>query len=474
MRLYNTLGRELQTFVPGDPSRVTMYVCGPTVYGPAHIGNARPAVVFDVLARVLRRRYRLVYASNITDVDDKINKAAAEEGVEIAAIARRWAKVWEEDIAALGVLPPDHRPRATEHIPQMIGLVGRLLRTGHAYEAEGHVLFRVGACSGYGQLSGRAREEQIAGARVEVAPYKEDPADFVLWKPSPPELPGWESPWGRGRPGWHLECSAMAREHLGETLDIHGGGQDLIFPHHENEIAQSECAHAAPLARYWMHNGMIRMGRSKMAKSAGNILTIRGLLEQHRGEVLRLALLSARYRDPLEWSGELIAASRRRLDRMYRALHDCPPRNEAQESGEAAPAGELVRALEDDLNTPAALGVLAGQARELRAGRGDPQATAESLRAGAALLGLLRAEPEEWFTAPVEGAAAEAGGVPGEGVAETPLASLTAAEIEARIDQRAAARDRRDFAEADRIRERLKTLGVALEDGPGGTTWRRI
>lgn len=474
IRLYNTLGRELQTFVPGDPSRVTMYVCGPTVYGPAHIGNARPAVVFDVLARVLRRRYRLVYASNITDVDDKINKAAAEEGVEIAAIARRWAKVWEEDIAALGVLPPDHRPRATEHIPQMIGLVGRLLRTGHAYEAEGHVLFRVGACSGYGQLSGRAREEQIAGARVEVAPYKEDPADFVLWKPSPPELPGWESPWGRGRPGWHLECSAMAREHLGETLDIHGGGQDLIFPHHENEIAQSECAHAAPLARYWMHNGMIRMGRSKMAKSAGNILTIRGLLEQHRGEVLRLALLSARYRDPLEWSGELIAASRRRLDRMYRALHDCPPRNEAQESGEAAPAGELVRALEDDLNTPAALGVLAGQARELRAGRGDPQATAESLRAGAALLGLLRAEPEEWFTAPVEGAAAEAGGVPGEGVAETPLASLTAAEIEARIDQRAAARDRRDFAEADRIRERLKTLGVALEDGPGGTTWRRI
>lgn len=474
IRLYNTLGRELQPFVPGDPSRVTMYVCGPTVYGPAHIGNARPAVVFDVLARVLRRRYRLVYASNVTDVDDKINRAAAEEGLEIAAIAQRWAKVWEEDIAALGVLPPDHRPRATEHIPQMIGLVGRLLQTEHAYEAEGHVLFRVGACSGYGQLSGRDREEQIAGARVEVAPYKEDPADFVLWKPSPPELPGWQSPWGRGRPGWHLECSAMAREHLGETLDIHGGGQDLIFPHHENEIAQSECAHAAPLARYWMHNGMIRMGRSKMAKSAGNILTIRELLEQHRGEVLRLALLSARYRDPLEWTGELIAASRRRLDRMYRALHDCPLRNEAQENGGAEPAGELVRALEDDLNTPAALGVLAGQARELRAGRADPQATAESIRAGAALLGLLQSEPEQWFTAPVESAAAGAGGYPGEGVAETPLASLPAAEIEARIDQRAAARERRDFAEADRIREQLKTLGVALEDGPGGTTWRRI
>ena len=472
IRLYNTLGRELQTFVPGDPSRVTMYVCGPTVYGPAHIGNARPAVVFDVLARVLRRRYPLIYASNVTDVDDKINQAAAEEGVEIATIAQRWARVWEEDIAALGVLPPDRQPRATEHIPQMIALVGRLLETEHAYEAEGHVLFRVGACPEYGQLSGRDREEQIAGARVEVAPYKEDPADFVLWKPSPPELPGWKSPWGRGRPGWHLECSAMAREHLGETLDIHGGGQDLIFPHHENEIAQSRCAHAAPLARYWVHNGMIRMGRSKMAKSAGNILTIRELLQRHQGEVLRLALLSARYRDPLEWSDELVAASRRRLDRMYRVLHDCAPA-EAGRNGRAEPAEELVRALEDDLNTPAALGVLAGQARDLRAGRAHPQAAASSMRAGAGLLGLLQSEPGEWFTAPVRGVAVEAGPAPGGDTGKTPPPSLPAAEIEARIGRRAAARERGDFAEADRIRDRLRDRGVVLEDAPGRTTWRR-
>ena len=472
IRLYNTLGRELQTFVPGDPSRVTMYVCGPTVYGPAHIGNARPAVVFDVLARVLRRRYPLVYASNVTDVDDKINRAATDQGVEIATIARRWAKVWEEDIAALGVLPPDRQPRATEHIPQMISLVRRLLDTDHAYEAEEHVLFRVSACPEYGQLSGRDREEQIAGARVDVAPYKEDPADFVLWKPSPPELPGWESPWGRGRPGWHLECSAMAREHLGETLDIHGGGQDLIFPHHENEIAQSHCAHAAPLARYWVHNGMIRMGASKMAKSAGNILTIRELLERHHGEVLRLALLSARYRDPLEWNDELIAASRRRLDRLYRVLHDCA-REAPQENGRAEPADELVRTLEDDLNTPAALGVLAGQARELRAGRADPRSGAASLRAGAGILGLLQTEPEAWFTAPVPGAAAEAGAAAGGSDGETSPALLPAAEIEARIDQRTAARERGDFAEADRIRDQLRDLGVVLEDAPGRTTWRR-
>ena len=446
-----------------------MYVCGPTVYGPAHIGNARPAVVFDVLARLLRRRFPLIHASNITDVDDKINRAAADEGVAIAVIARRWTKVWEEDVAALGVLPPNRQTLATDHIPQMISLVCSLLKAGHAYEAEEHVLFRVGSFSGYGELSGRDRGEQIAGARVEVAPYKEDPADFVLWKPSPPQLPGWESPWGRGRPGWHLECSAMAREHLGETLDIHGGGQDLIFPHHENENAQSQCAHGAPLARYWVHNGMIRMGRSKMAKSAGNILTIRELLEQHPGEVLRLALLSARYRDPLEWSDELIVASRRRLDRLYRVLLDCAGDAAALDTASAGPAEELVRALEDDLNTPAALGVLAGQARELRAGKADPRSGAASLRAGAGLLGLLQADPADWFTASAPAAPGASRSAAG-GDAEE---ALPAAEIEARIRQRAAARERGDFAEADRIRDRLKDLGVILEDAPGKTTWRR-
>ena len=469
--LYNTLGGERQRFVPGAADRVTMYVCGPTVYGPAHIGNARPAVVFDVLARLLRRRHALVYASNITDVDDKINQAAAEEGVPIATVARRWTGVWQEDMAALGVLAPDRQPRATEHVRQMISLVRSLLKSGHAYEAEGHVLFRVGAYAAYGELSGRNRDEQIAGARVEVAPYKEDPADFVLWKPSSEQLPGWESPWGRGRPGWHLECSAMAREHLGETIDIHGGGRDLIFPHHENEIAQSRCAHGAPLARYWVHNGMIRMGRSKMAKSRGNILTIRELRGKIPGEVLRLALLSARYRDPLDWSDELVAASRQRLDRLYRVLLDCAA--ESREGGRPAlheggtpsppgglsrgaePSRELVRALEDDLNTPAALGALAGEARKLRAGTVEPVAGAAALKAGGFLLGILQTDPGEWFTAVESGP------------------KLSAEEVEKRIAQRAGERAAGDYAAADRIREELQERGVILEDGPQGTTWRR-
>ena len=454
--LYNTLGGERQPFVPGDGDRVTMYVCGPTVYGPAHIGNARPAVVFDVLARLLRRRYNLVYASNITDVDDKINQAAAEKGVPIARVAQRWIRTWREDMAGLGVLAPDRQPLATEHVPQMIGLVKSLLKSGHAYEAEGHVLFRVGAYAAYGELSGRNRDEQIAGARVEVAPYKEDPADFVLWKPSSEELPGWESPWGRGRPGWHLECSAMAREHLGETIDIHGGGRDLIFPHHENEIAQSRCAHGAPLARYWMHNGMIRMGKSKMAKSRGNILTIRELRGKVPGEVLRLALLSARYRDPLEWSDELVAASRQRLDRLYRVLLDCA--TETREEGHsraAEPSAELVQALEDDLNTPAALSALAAEARKLRAGAVEPVAAAAALKAGGFLLGILQTDPAEWFTA----------------VESEP--ELTAEEIETRIAERAGERAAGDYAAADRIRDELAGRGVILEDGPQGTTWRR-
>ena len=480
MYLYNTLGGERQPFVPGDPARVTMYVCGPTVYGPAHIGNARPAVVFDVLARLLRRRYNLLYASNITDVDDKINRAAAEQGVEIATITRRWEQVWQEDIEALGVLAPDRQPRATEHIPHMITLIRRLLGSGHAYEAQEHVLFRVSAYAEYGQLSGRDRDGQIAGARVEVAPYKEDPADFVLWKPSSAQLPGWDSPWGRGRPGWHLECSAMAREHLGATVDIHGGGQDLIFPHHENEIAQSRCVHSAPLARYWVHNGMIRVDKSKMAKSRGNILTIRELLERIPGEVLRLALLSARYRDPLEWSDELITSSRSRLDRLYRVLLDSEEDGvDIGSGGTGEPTPELVLALEDDLNTPAALGVLAGQARKLRSGVADPATEAASLRASGRLLGLLQMDPKEWFRGsppPLDASVTLHAGldVKLQGEASPgPLPALPAAEIEARLTARAQAREQGDFAEADRIRNELKEQGVILEDGPEGTTWRR-
>ena len=496
IHFYNTLGGERQRFVPGNPERVTMYVCGPTVYGPAHIGNARPAVVFDVLARVLRRRYKLTYVSNITDVDDKINQAAADEGVSITTVAERWTRVWEEDTTALGVLAPDRRPRATRHVPQMISLVGNLLESEHAYEADGHVLFRVGAYAAYGELSGRNRDEQIAGARVDVAPYKEDPADFVLWKPSSDELPGWESPWGRGRPGWHLECSAMAREHLGETIDIHGGGQDLIFPHHENEIAQSCCAYGAPLARYWLHNGMIRVDGSKMSKSRGNILTIGALRARFPGEVLRLALLSARYRDPLQWSEELIAASRQRLDRLYRVLLDCSGETRPQErsnrgedagSGappQAAPPEELVRALEDDLNTPAALGVLAREARRLRAGEVDPDAAAASLRAGGDLLGLLQQDPEDWFqgapTVDAEAALAPVfapGKIEGDPVEGALLSvhksAMTADEVESRLEERARARAEGDYAAADRIRDELTEQGVILEDGPRGTTWRR-
>lgn len=465
--LHNTLGGERQPFVPGSADRVTLYVCGPTVYGPAHIGNARPAVVFDVLARLLRRRYSLLYASNITDVDDNINQAAADRGVPIATVAQRWTRAWREDIAALGVHAPDRQPLATEHVPQMITLVESLLKSGHAYEAEGHVLFRVGSYAEYGELSGRNRDEQIAGARVEVAPYKEDPADFVLWKPSSDELPGWASPWGRGRPGWHLECSAMAREHLGETIDIHGGGRDLIFPHHENEIAQSRCAHGAPLARYWMHNGMIRVNKSKMARSRGNFLTIRELRDRVPGEVLRLALLSARYRDPLDWSDELLAASRQRLDRLYRVLLDCAPVGSLM----AEPAEELVAALEDDLNTPAALSALAGQARRLRAGHAEPNAGAASLKAGGYLLGILQIDPKEWFTAVSSGPATAGDG----GTDETDDGGpeLSVAEIETRIGERAGARAGGDYAAADRIREALKGRGVVLEDGPEGTTWRR-
>ncbi len=323
LELYNTLTRSKEPFVPADPGRVTMYVCGLTVYNYPHIGNARSAVVFDALARLLRTRYRLVYARNITDVDDKINAAAAAAGRPIGDIAARFTAACHEDWAGLGVLPPDVEPAATDHIADMIAMIGDLVAGGHAYPADGHVLFRVKSFADYGRLSRRGQRELLAGARVEVAPYKEDPGDFVLWKPSTPELPGWESPWGRGRPGWHIECSAMAARHLGATIDIHGGGNDLIFPHHENEIAQSVCAHdGAPLARYWVHNGFLNVDETKMSKSVGNIVLVRDLLARAPGEVIRLALLSAHYRQPLDWSEDVLTDARRKLDRLYGTLRD--------------------------------------------------------------------------------------------------------------------------------------------------------
>jgi cysteinyl-tRNA synthetase len=434
IRLYDTLAREKRPFVPLNRERITMYVCGPTVYGRAHIGNARPAVVFDTLARLIRHEFgadSLVYARNVTDVDDKIIAAAEAEGVDPSVITERYERHYVEDMAALGVAPPDIAPHATQEIAPMVAMIARLVALGHAYEAQGHVLFSVPSDPQYGVLSKRDRDAMVAGARVEVAPYKRDPADFVLWKPSVDGVIGWDSPWGRGRPGWHIECSAMIERHLGETIDIHGGGLDLIFPHHENEIAQSRCAHAGlPLARFWVHNGFVDMGAEKMSKSLGNIVTPAELLAQgHRGETLRLALLSAHYRQPLSWTEDVIAQAKTNLDRLYRV---------AGEAEQGVVNEGVAEALSDDLNTPLALTRL--MALE----------DARAVKGSAALLGLLQSSAEEWFQA---GGDAEA--------------------IEARIAERAAAKKNRDFATADRIREELKAEGVILEDGPNGTTWRR-
>ncbi|HLI18851.1 MAG TPA: cysteine--tRNA ligase, partial [Rhodanobacteraceae bacterium] len=352
LRLYNSLTRRVEPFTPADPERATMYLCGPTVYSFVHIGNARGPVVFDVLVRLLRRKYRLVYARNITDVDDKINAAAAEAGVPIADIAAKYAAIYREDMARLGVAPPDIEPLATGHITPIIEMCENLIASGHAYAADGHVLFDVARFGDYGKLSGRSVDELIAGARIDVAPYKKNPADFVLWKPSTPELPGWDSPWGRGRPGWHIECSAMAAAHLGETIDIHAGGVDLVFPHHENEIAQSTCAHAGKtFARFWLHNGMLTFDGAKMSKSVGNVKQLHALLQRHPPEALRYALLSAHYRQPLDWSDAAMTQSVRTLDGWYGALRDLAD----VDAGEPVVPSAVEAALCDDLNTPQAL-----------------------------------------------------------------------------------------------------------------------
>jgi cysteinyl-tRNA synthetase len=456
--LYNTLSRQREPFVPLAPPKVTMYVCGPTVYNYAHIGNARPAVVFDVLARLLRREYELTYARNVTDVDDKINAAAHAEGVEIGAVTARYLAAYHADLASLGVLPPDVEPRVTGHLPQIVAMIERLVASDHAYVAEGHVLFSVASFAEYGALSRRSSDEMIAGARVEVAPYKRAPGDFVLWKPSPPDLVGWESPWGRGRPGWHIECSAMVEAHLGVTVDIHGGGQDLVFPHHENEVAQSTCAHGgAPYCRYWVHNGFVSMDSEKMSKSIGNVLLIKGLVAEHGGEVVRLGLLGAHYRQPLDWNDRVTEEARQRLDRMYGALRDAGVTG-AYESPTVPPAPAVIAALEDDINTPQALGELAAIAREVNRldGADAKRALAEQLRASAWYLGLLAADPLEWFAGVADGDA------------------IDAAEIEGLLAQRVALRAARDFAGADRIRDELAARDIAIEDGPEGSRWRRI
>jgi cysteinyl-tRNA synthetase len=442
--LHNSLTRRKERFEPADPASVRMYVCGPTVYDLAHVGNSRAVVVFDVVARLLRRLYPAVtYVRNITDVEDKITARAKASGETIGAITARTTADFHADMAALGALPPDQEPRATAHIAEMIMIIERLIASGHAYAAEGHVLFAVASDPDYGKLSGRSHDELLAGARVEVAPYKHDPGDFVLWKPSTEDTPGWDSPWGRGRPGWHIECSAMSWRYLGETLDIHGGGSDLIFPHHENEMAQSLCAFpGSRFARYWMHNGMLQVNGEKMSKSLGNFFTVRDILAKAPGEAIRLLLLRTHYRSVLDFTDQGLAEAKRDLDRFYRALEAFPD----------VAAGDLpaavLEALCDDLNTPLAISAMHGLAGAALAGDQD---AAACLRAAGTVLGLLQQVPEAWFRGGTDDAAA----------------------IEAAIAERLAARKAKDFARADAIRAGLAAKGILLEDGPKGTTWRR-
>ncbi len=454
LHLHNTMSRQKEEFVPLDPKHVKMYVCGPTVYDFAHIGNARPMVVFDTLYRLLKRHYpKVSYCRNITDIDDKIIAKAKESGETIDVITKKTTQGFHDDLAHLNTLQPDFEPRCTETVPQMIALTQTLIDKGHAYEAEGHVLFHVPSMKEYGQLSRLSKDELIAGARVEVAPYKKDSADFVLWKPSTPDQPGWDSPWGRGRPGWHLECSAMSKEHLGATFDIHGGGLDLIFPHHENEIAQSRCAHdGAPLSKYWVHNGFLIVNGEKMSKSLGNFFTIRDLLAEAPGEALRLALLSTHYRSPLDFTTDGLKQCKATLDRWYGAL-----RNFADVKTEkTAPPEAFEYALLDDMNSPLAISVIHELVNELNrstAPADQAKLKAQILACGDAL-GILQQDAEAWLKG---------------GASDGPSNE----EIETQIAARLAARKAKNFAEADRIRDELAAQGVILEDGPSGTTWRR-
>ncbi len=442
--LHNSLSRRKERFEPLDHQHVRMYVCGPTVYDLVHVGNARPVVVYDVLLRLLRLLYpRVTYVRNITDIEDKINARAKELDEPIAALTARTIADYHADVVALGALPPDVEPRATGHIDEIIAIIERLIASGHAYAAEGHVLFSVPSFPAYGHLSGRSPEELLAGARVDVAPYKRDPGDFVLWKPSPPDLPGWDSPWGRGRPGWHIECSAMCWRHLGTDFDIHGGGTDLIFPHHENEVAQSVCAFpGSRFARYWVHNGMLLVNGEKMAKSAGNFTTLRDVLARVPGEVVRLLLIRTHYRSTPDFSDAAVTEARRELDRFYRALERYPDITAV----DVPPA--VMEALCDDLNTPLALSAMHALADRALAGDFD---AACGLRAAGQVMGLLRQDAQAWFRGGMDDVAA----------------------IEAAIAERLAARKARDFARADAIRAEWAARGIAFEDGPQGTVWRR-
>ena len=448
LKLYDTLTREKRVFAPLDPSRVRMYVCGPTVYDFAHIGNARPVIVFDVLFRLLRHIYgpdHVTYVRNVTDVDDKINARAAERGISIGELTKETYAIFHSDVQALGCLDPTHEPRATAYIEPMKELIERLLKSGHAYVAEDNVLFHVPSMKDYGKLSNRPLDEMIAGARVEVAPYKKDPQDFILWKPSKSGDPAWPSPAGvktPGRPGWHIECSAMAWKHLGETFDIHGGGIDLVFPHHENEIAQSRCAfHRPVMANYWMHNGFLQVEGEKMSKSLGNFVTIHELLKDWPGEVVRFTMLQTQYRQPINWTIAGLREAQKNLDHWYDLTADVEP---------GYLCADALGALLDDLNTPKAFAAL----HDLRgeAAKGVKPAAA-SLMASAQLIGLLQLPATKWATF------------------RPASLSIDENKVISLIEARTAARAEKNFRESDRIRDELAAMGIVLKDSKDGTTW---
>lgn len=452
LQIYNSLNRKKETFEPIDPAHVRLYACGPTVYNYAHIGNARMAVVFDLLVRVLKDMYpKVTYVSNITDVDDKIIVASQQSGEAIEVITKRYTQIYNDDMAALGVAAPDVQPRATDHIAEMIAISEALIAKGHAYAADGHVLFHVPSYPAYGGLSGRSRDEQVAGARVEVASYKKDPADFVLWKPSADHEPGWDSPWGRGRPGWHIECSAMAEKHLGLPFDIHGGGADLKFPHHENEIAQSCCSHGelhdqGAFAKYWVHNGFVTVEGEKMSKSLGNVTLAHDLVEQYPGEALRMTLLSAHYRQPLDWTEQKVQENKKFLDRIYRRLGQMAD----LDAVDGAVPEAIMQALCDDLNMPKAMAELSALLQE-----DNSVALKSQLLAIGQMIGILQSSPEDWFGAGSDG-------------------SIDADKVEALMAERTQAKADKNYARADAIRDELSAMNVAIEDTPNGVIWRKI
>lgn len=458
LKLHNSLTRQKEVFAPIDPTHVRIYACGPTVYSYAHIGNARMAVVFDVLAQLLRTLYpKVTYVSNITDVDDKIMAAARQSGEEIAAITEKYARIYNDDMASLGITAPDIQPRATTHIPQMIAIIEELINRGHAYVADGHALFNVPSFPAYGGLSGRSRDEQIAGARVEVATYKKDPADFVLWKPSHDDEPGWDSPWGRGRPGWHIECSAMAAEHLGLPFDIHGGGADLKFPHHENEIAQSCCAQGktddlSAFAKVWVHNGFVTVNGEKMSKSIGNVLLAHDLIKDYKGEVLRFTLLSAHYRQPLDWTEDSVKQSQKTLDRLYQNLREI--KDIAPDPQTNTPGAEIMDALCDDLNTPKAIAALLQLCKDATEQK-CPIKKAQ-IFAAAKIIGILQQNPEEWL---------------GYGVSDD---SIDVKYIESLLQERDIVRRNKNYKRSDEIRDELAAMGIGIEDTPNGALWKKL